>query len=101
MSIDYVALAALLAVHLIFSSSPAPAQTAPSGGTEMATGDVWISRGERIYVPREALELPRTLSPGDIEMATGDVWISRDKPIAAPQQVLAPDIVHRAEADNR
>src|SRR5450755_1794579 len=31
--------------------SPAPAQTAPSGGTEMATGDVWISRGERIYVP--------------------------------------------------
>jgi hypothetical protein len=90
----------LLAVHLIFSISAAPAQTSP-GNAEMATGDVSTSRGERIYVPREALELPRTVPPGDIEMATGDVWLSRKKPIESPQEALTPDTVDGAQAVNR
>jgi hypothetical protein len=88
-----VVLAALLAVYLIFPISAARAQIAPSA-TEMATGDVWTSREELIYVPREALELPYPVSPGDIEMATGDVLSSRKKPIYIPQEALVPTIVN-------
>jgi hypothetical protein len=90
----------VFAVHLIFLISAARAQTAPDGA-EMATGDVWISRGEHIYVPREALELPKTISPGDLEMATGDVWLPRKKLTETPQEASAPDTVDGAQARNR
>jgi hypothetical protein len=84
------AFTALLALHLIFPISSALAQTA-SGTAEMATGDVWSSREELTYVPREALELPDAVSPGDIEIATGDVWPSRKKTIFILQQALEPN----------
>ncbi len=84
-----VAPAALL---LIFLISAARAQIAPSAN-EMATGDIWPSREELIYVPQEALELPNPVSPGDIEMATGDVWPSRKNPIYTPQEALVPNNV--------
>jgi hypothetical protein len=87
-----VALAALLVLHLISPRSGAFAQAA-SGTAEMATGDVWSSREELAYVPREALELPDAISPGDIEIATGDIWPSRKKPIHIPQQALVPNDV--------
>jgi hypothetical protein len=54
---------------LIFPISVVRAQIAPDA-IEMATGDVWSSTEELIYVPREALELPTPISPGDMEMAT-------------------------------
>src|ERR1700726_4615491 len=48
------ALAALFFVRLIFPISLAFAQIAP-GDVEMPTGDVWPSREERVYIPRNAL----------------------------------------------
>ena len=80
-----VALTALIVVHLIF---PIPAANAQ---VDMATGDVWSSREERVYVPQEALELPVAIAPGDIEMATGDVWPSRKKQMQIPQEALVPN----------
>jgi hypothetical protein len=82
-----VGLAALIVVHLIFPISAATAQT------EMATGDAWPSREDRVYVPQEALELPDTIAPGDLEIATGDVWPSRKKQIQIPQEALVPNNV--------
>ena len=82
-----VGLAALIAVHLIFPTSAATAQT------EIATGDVWSSRKDRVYIPQEALELPDTIGPGDIEIATGDVWQSRKKRVQIPQEALVPNNV--------
>jgi hypothetical protein len=76
--------AALIVVHLIFPISAVTAQT------EMATGDIWPSREDRVYVPQEALELPDTIAPSDLEMATGDVWPSRKKQIQIPQEALVP-----------
>jgi hypothetical protein len=64
---------------LIWPTFGALAQTAPNGA-EMATGDVWRSREELIYVPREALELPNASETGETELATGDVW-----PTSKPQ----------------
>jgi hypothetical protein len=60
-----VGLAALPVVYLIFPISAATAQS------EIPTGDVWPSREDRVYVPREALELPDTIAPGDAEIAPG------------------------------
>jgi hypothetical protein len=88
MSKGSVTRATLLAVHLIFLVSVALAQTSP-GDAEVAAGDVWTSPGERIYVPREDLELPRTIPSGDIEMATGDVWPSRKYQIESSQGALS------------
>jgi hypothetical protein len=82
-----VALAALIAVHLILPISAASAQA------EMATGDVWSSREDRVYVPQEALELPDPIAPDDIEIATGDVWPLRNKQIQVPQEALVPNNV--------
>jgi hypothetical protein len=48
------ALAALFVVCLILPISAASAQIAP-GDVEMPTGDVWPSREERVYIPRNAL----------------------------------------------
>jgi hypothetical protein len=76
---------ALIVVYLIFPIPAADAQI------ETATGDVWPSREERVYVPQEALELPDAIAPGDIEMATGDVWPSRKKQIQIPQEALVPN----------
>jgi hypothetical protein len=87
-----VASAALLAIHLIFQISAASAQTSP-GNVGMASGDVWSSREEPIYVPQEALELPDPGAPSDLEVATGDVWPSRAKEIHVPRGALAPSIV--------
>jgi hypothetical protein len=82
-----VGLAALPVVYLIFPISAATAQS------EIPTGDVWSSREDRVYVPREALELPDTIAPGDAEIATGDVWPSRKKQIQIPQEALVPNNV--------
>jgi hypothetical protein len=82
-----LSLAALIVVHLICPISAATAQT------EMATGDVWPSREDRVYVPQEALELPDTIAPGDMDIATGDVWPSRKKQIQVPQEALVPNDV--------
>jgi hypothetical protein len=61
--------------------------------TEMATGDVWSSREELVYVPREALELPDAASPADIEPATGDVWATPKSRDRLAQESGAPKIV--------
>jgi hypothetical protein len=50
----FVALAVLFVVRVIFPISVASAQIAP-GDVEIPTGDVWPSREERIYIPRNAL----------------------------------------------
>ena len=68
-----VAMVVVLAAHLI-AIPGASAQPAPTRPT--AIGDIWSSREEPIYVPREALEMPNVIAPGDTEMATGDVWPS-------------------------
>jgi hypothetical protein len=60
-------------VCLILPAFGTNAQTVPNR-PEMATGDVWPSREEPVYVPREALELPTAADTGEREMATGDVW---------------------------
>ena len=72
MHLSSLALTALLPIQLFLPTS-APAQTASN---EMATGDVWPSQEELIYLPREALEVPDAVSLGDIKIATGDVWPS-------------------------
>ena len=56
---------------------------------KMAIGDVWSSREALIYVPQEALELPRTVPPSDIEMATGDAWPLERQRSSIPQEVPA------------
>jgi hypothetical protein len=86
------ALASLLAFYLVFPIPYAPAQTAP-GDTETATGDVWMFRGERNYLPQEVLQSPKTISPSDIEFAIGDVWLSQKKRIDVPQEALVPEPV--------
>ena len=50
----FVALAVLFVVRVIFPISVAPAQIAPED-VEIPTGDVWPSREERIYIPRNGL----------------------------------------------
>jgi len=85
-----VAFAALLSLQLILPIS-APAQTA-STTFDKAIGDVWSSREELVYVPREALELPDPVEPGDVEMATGDVWPTPKSRHPLPQQALVPKI---------
>jgi hypothetical protein len=49
----FVALAVLFVVRVIFPISVASAQIAPED-VEIPTGDVWPSREERIYIPRDA-----------------------------------------------
>jgi hypothetical protein len=83
-----VASAAWLAVHLVIPISAAPAQSGPRDG-QMATGDAWSTREPLIYVPRDALELPDTMSPRDIEVATGDVWPFGTKPRVIAQEAAA------------
>jgi hypothetical protein len=87
-----VAMAALFLVACLILPIPGSlAQVGPIT-TEMATGDVWSSREELVYVPREALELPEPVSPADVELATGDVWAtpkSRDRLV---QESGAPKI---------
>ena len=88
-------LVALIVVYLIF---PIPAANAQIE----ATGDVWSSREERVYIPQEALELPDAIAPGDIEMATGDVWPSRKKQMQIPQEALVPNnLDNQAARTNR
>jgi hypothetical protein len=50
-------LTALLSLILPTSALPISA-AAPIASNNMATGDVWPSWEELVYVPREALELP-------------------------------------------
>jgi hypothetical protein len=71
-----VASTSLVAVHLLLFVSIAPAQTV-TGDDKVATGDVWSSREEPIYTPREALELPNAALLSDQDVVTGDVWPSR------------------------
>jgi len=89
-----VASAALLVLYLIFQISAAPAQTSPAS-SGMATGDVWSSREEPVYVPQRALELPGPLAPSNLDVATGDDWPSRMKESRAPREVPAPNIADR------
>jgi hypothetical protein len=89
-----IASAALLVVHLIFQIPAASAQTSPANAG-MATGDVWPSREEPIYVPQRALELPGPLAPSDREVATGDDWPSRTNEIHVPQEAQAPSTADR------
>jgi hypothetical protein len=84
-------MAALFLASLILPTPGSLAQVRPNT-IEMATGDVWSSREELVYVPREALELPDAVSPADVELATGDVWAtpkSRDRLV---QESGAPKI---------
>jgi hypothetical protein len=84
-----VASTSLIAVHLLLFVSVAPAQTV-TGDDKMATGDVWSSREEPIYTPREALELPNAALLSDLDAATGDVWPSRKGQSRIPEKGLAP-----------
>jgi hypothetical protein len=79
---------ALFALFLV-SLCPASAQTGSNAG--IATGDVWPSREQHIYVPREALELPNPPQPGDLEIATGDVWHSRNNTFTSERAI--PSVV--------
>jgi hypothetical protein len=90
MSKTSVQVAALLVVSLIVPISNVSAQN-PSGEVGIATGDVWPSREEYIYVPREALEWSNPGPQGELEMATGDVWPSRKN--TPSSQGLVPSIV--------
>jgi hypothetical protein len=85
-----VTMAALLLACLTLPMSSAFAQIGP---TEMATGDVWSSREELVYIPREALELPQAVSPADVELATGDVWATPQSGNRLAEESLAPKIV--------
>ena len=78
-------------VAAMLSSSRARAQTG-SNTFDKAIGDVWSSREELVYVPREALELPDPVEPGDVEMATGDVLPTPKSRYHLPQQALVPKI---------
>jgi hypothetical protein len=84
------AFAALLSIQLNLPIS-APAQSGPTA-IEIATGDVWSSREELVYVPREALELPSSVEPGDLEWATGDVLPTSKRRPPLPQQALVPKV---------
>jgi hypothetical protein len=86
-----VILAALFLACLTLPIPGALAQTGPNT-TEMATGDVWSSREELVYVPRQALELPDAVSPADIEPATGDVWATPKRRDRFAQEPGAPKI---------
>jgi hypothetical protein len=81
-----VASTSLIAVHLLLFVSVAPAQTV-TGDDKMATGDVWSSREEPIYTPRE---LPNAALLSDLDAATGDVWPSRKGQSRIPEKGLAP-----------
>jgi hypothetical protein len=83
-----VAPTSLVAVHLLLFVSIAPAQTVTAD--KMATGDVWSSREEPIYTPREALELPNAALLGDLDVVTGDVWPSRKGQSRIPEEGLTP-----------
>jgi hypothetical protein len=85
-----VTMAALFFACLTLPISGALAQIGP---TEMATGDVWSSREELVYVPREALELPDAVSPADVGLATGDVWATPKSRDRLAEESLAPKIV--------
>jgi hypothetical protein len=84
-----VASTSLIAVHLLLFLSIAPAQTV-TGDDKMATGDVWSSREEPIYTPREALELPNAALLSDPDVVTGDVWPSRKGQSRMPEEGLTP-----------
>jgi hypothetical protein len=87
-----VILAALFLVCLTLPIPGALAQAGPNT-TEMATGDVWSSREELVYVPRQALELPEAVSPADVELTTGDVWATPNSRDRLAQESGAPKIV--------
>jgi hypothetical protein len=87
-----VTMAALFFVCLTLPIPGALAQAGPNT-IEMATGDVWSSREELVYVPREALELPDAVPPADVELATGDVWATPKSRDRLAQESLAPKIV--------
>jgi hypothetical protein len=72
-SVEATAASTAQSLAATLSTSRARAQIA-SNTIEMATGDVWSSREELVYVPREALELPDNAELGELAMATGDVW---------------------------
>jgi hypothetical protein len=93
-----VTMAALLLACLTLPIPGALAQIGPST-TEMATGDVWSSREELVYVPREALELPDAVSSTDVELATGDVWATPKSRDRLAQEPLAPKIVQDQTSD--
>jgi hypothetical protein len=78
-------------VAATLSTSRARAQTGPNT-FDKAIGDVWSSREELVYVPREALELPDAVEPGDVEIATGDVLPTPKSGYPLPQQAFAPKI---------
>jgi hypothetical protein len=88
MHIQCSAMAALLAAHLM-AIPGATAQPAPADPM-IATGDVWPTREEPTYVPREALELPKAITPSEMEMATGDIWPSRRGQSNNSQDGLTP-----------
>jgi hypothetical protein len=83
----------LAALFLVCLTLPGALAQAGPNTTEMATGDVWSSREELVYVPREALELPDAASPADIEPATGDVWATPKSRDRLAQESGAPKIV--------
>jgi hypothetical protein len=84
-----VASTSLVAVHLLLFLSIAPAQTV-TGDDKVATGDVWSSREEPTYTPREALELPNAALLSDPDVVTGDVWPSRKGQSRIPEEGLTP-----------
>jgi hypothetical protein len=86
-----VTVAALFLVCLILPIPGSLAQVGPNTN-EMATGDVWFSQEELVYVPREALELPDPVSPADVELATGDVWTTPKSRDRLTQESGAPKI---------
>jgi hypothetical protein len=86
-----VSTAALFLACLILPTPGSLAQVGPNTN-EMATGDVWSSREELVYVPREALELPDAVSPADVELATGDVWATPKSRDRLAQESGAPKI---------
>jgi hypothetical protein len=88
-----VAMAALFLVACLILPIPGSLAQVGPNTTEMATGDVWSSREELVYVPREALELPEAVSPADVELATGDVWATPKSRDRLAKEPLAPKIV--------
>jgi hypothetical protein len=89
-----VSIAAFFLACLILPIPGSLAQVGPNS-TEMATGDVWSSREELAYVPREALQLTDPVSQPDPELATGDVWATPKSRGRLAQESQAPIIAQQ------